>query len=443
MPHRSTLVLTVMLTLPVGVDSLAQQPAAAKPVPGAISKADRERAFDILDTVSKAIKDAYYDPKMNGLDWNAVIESARTKILASNSTNEALTQIAIAVSTLNDSHTTFMPPPRTYHLDFGFNHQMIWNRCFVTRVRPGSDGAAKGLKPGDEVLAINGTTPSRQNLWSIEYLDYVLDPRSEMQLQVKDRSGEKHEMDLKAKITRSPNLMYRTGGGARYDMIRQGQNVRHRMRMQLVQLGNVGVLKFPWFEYDVNDFYALGDKIRKDQALIVDLRGNPGGSVRTLKYFIGMFFDHDVKLFDRVDRKKTSPEVAKSEHHIDFRGKVIVLVDSESASAAELFARVMQLEKRGTVIGDRTSGSVMEATSLYFTSSGVDYGAEVTIANVIMADGQGIEHRGVNPDEVTLPQPTDLASGRDPVLAHAAGEAGVTMSPEDAGRLFPYEWPKE
>jgi C-terminal processing protease CtpA/Prc len=156
-----------------------------------------------------------------------------------------------------------------------------------------------------------------------------------------------------------------------------------------------------------------------------------------------MFFDHDVKLYDKVQRKKTAPEVAKSEHHASFPGKVIVLVDSESASAAEIFARVMQLEKRGTVIGDHTSGSAMEATDFYFASSGVDYGAEVTIANLIMTDGKSIEHIGVNPDEVVLPKLADLESGRDPVLAHAAQELGVTISSEDAGKLFPYEWPKE
>jgi carboxyl-terminal processing protease len=122
---------------------------------------------------------------------------------------------------------------------------------------------------------------------------------------------------------------------------------------------------------------------------------------------------------------------------------VIVLVDSESASAAEIFARVMQLEKCGTVIGDRTSGSVMEAAGFYFASSGVDYGAEVTIANLIMTDGNSLEHRGVTPDDVSFPQPLDLASGRDPLLSRAAQELGVTLPPETAGKLFPYEWPKE
>ena len=190
-----------------------------------------------------------------------------------------------------------------------------------------------------------------------------------------------------------------------------------------MQIGDVVILKFPWFFYDADDFYILSGKIRKSKALIIDLRGNPGGAVDTLKYFTGMFFDQDVKLYDKVERKKTSPEIAKRERPIYFPGKVTVLVDSGSASAAEIFARVIQLEKRGTVIGDRTSGSVMEATSFYFASSGVDYGAEVTFADLIMTDGKSLEHNGVNPDEVALPQPDDLRSGRDPVLAHARARA--------------------
>jgi C-terminal processing protease CtpA/Prc len=440
-PYRFVLFVAVILGLLPQSNLPTQQPPG-EGASGAISKADRERALGILDGVSKGIQELYYDPKMNGVDWDAVLANARAKIAASNSLNEALTQIAIAVDTLHDSHTVFEPPARPYHLDFGLEEQMIWSLCFITHVRAGSDAEAKGLKPGAQILKINGVAPNRQNLWRMEYLDYVLDPRPEMQLEV-EYPGEKQNVTIKAKFSTSKDLAYRPGGGVRYDLIRESENARHRMRMQVAKLDDVSVLRFPWFFFRADDFYWLFGKIRKDRGLIVDLRGNRGGSAETAKYFIGMLFDHDVKLFDHVGRKKTVAEVAKREHPIYFPGKLIVLVDSESASAAEIFARVVQLEHRGTVIGDRTSGRVMEATGYYFASSGVDYGAEVTVANLIMTDGKSLEHRGVEPDEVKLPQPYDLASGRDPVLAYAAQTLGVTLSPEAAGKLFPYEWPED
>jgi C-terminal processing protease CtpA/Prc len=74
-----------------------------------------------------------------------------------------------------------------------------------------------------------------------------------------------------------------------------------------------------------------------------------------------------------------------------FTGNLIVLVDSKSASAAEVFARVVQLEHRGTVVSDRSSGSVMESLFYPFDDySGVlvFYGAFITNADLIMADGK-------------------------------------------------------
>jgi C-terminal processing protease CtpA/Prc len=433
-------------TSPAGTTSTANKPATAVHgpiVPGSISKSNRERVLGILDTVVKGIQENYYDPKTNGVDWDAVLANARIKIAESNSLNAALAQVAAAVGVLNDSHTVFEPPYRPYKLDWGFEYQMIWSRCFVTRVRPGSDAAAKGVKPGAEVLSIDGVVPKRQNLWGLDYLVHTLDPQPEMAVELQYPSGEKQSLRVTPNVTQASALTARFGGGVWNDMERRNDNDRHRLRMQVDQFGDVAILKFPEFVYDSEDYHTLSGKIKNDKTLIIDLRGDPGGYVVSLEYFLGMFFDKDLKVADRVERNKTKPEIVKSEHHMYFPGKVIVLVDSKSSSAAEIFARVMQLEKRGTVMGDLSSGYVMEAKYVPFFSSGVDYGAEITEANLIMTDGKSIEHRGVKPDEPMFPDPSDIEAGRDPVLAHAAQEVGVNLTPEAAGKLFPYEWPKD
>jgi C-terminal processing protease CtpA/Prc len=166
---------------------------ATQPAQGSISKTDRERALGILDTVVKGIRENYYDPKTNGVNWDAVLANARAKIAQANSLNAALAQVAAAVDTLNDSHTVFYPPYRPYKLDFGLQYQMVWSRCVITHVRPGSDAAAKGVRPGAEVLRIDGVVPKRQNLWSIEYLVQDLDPQPELALELQYPSGEKAE----------------------------------------------------------------------------------------------------------------------------------------------------------------------------------------------------------------------------------------------------------
>jgi C-terminal processing protease CtpA/Prc len=183
--------------------------------------------------------------------------------------------------------------------------------------------------------------------------------------------------------------------------------------------------------------------VAKHKALILDLRGNPGGAVVTLERMIGNVFDHDIKIADRVGRKELKPQLAKSRGDKAFAGQLIVLVDSASASAAELFARVIQLEHRGTVIGDRSSGSVMESKG-YSCSQGVDtrifYSFSITDADLIMKDGKSLEHAGVTPDQIAIPTAQDLAAGRDPVLARAAHLVGLNLEPAAAGKLFPFEW---
>src|SRR5271170_4507753 len=253
MVHRKGVVFAAaLLLLPLAFLKAQQSAAPTEPASGAISKLDRERALGILDNVSKGIQENYYDPKLNGVDWNAASANAKAKIAQANTLNDALAQVAVAVSTLHDSHTAFSPPHRPFSLDFGFQYQMIWSRCFITHVKSGSDAEAKGLKAGQELLSIDGVVLHRQNLWSIEYLTYVLDPRPEMVVEVQGAAEEKRKLIVEAKVTPMSDLAYRPGAGILYDMIRRNENLEHLMRMQWVQVGDVVILKFPWFYYDAD-----------------------------------------------------------------------------------------------------------------------------------------------------------------------------------------------
>jgi carboxyl-terminal processing protease len=205
------------------------------------------------------------------------------------------------------------------------------------------------------------------------------------------------------------------------------------------------ILKLPVFSLSESDVDKITSKARKHNTLILDLRDNPGGAVESLRHLLASVFDREVKIADQVMRLKTVPLATKINHRNSFSGKLIVLVDSSSSSAAELFARTVQIEKRGMVLGDRTSGLVMEAK---YHSHGVGlppvyYGTMITEADLVMTDGKSLEHTGVTPDETILPAPADLADGLDPALARAAELAGVKLTSEDAGKLFPYEWPAD
>ena len=56
-----------------------------------------------------------------------------------------------------------------------------------------------------------------------------------------------------------------------------------------------------------------------------------------------------------------------------------------------------------------------------------------------MADGKSLENTGVVPEERIIPVASDLATRRDPALARAAELVGINLSPQEAGKLFPFE----
>jgi carboxyl-terminal processing protease len=402
----------------------------------------------MLQSVTDDVKQQYYDPRLIGLDWDAKVREAKEKIDKAESLNRALTAVAVVLDSLHDSHTAFLPPGRPYRHEYGFLIQMIGDRCYVIHVRPGSDAEAKGLKPGDEILAVNGYKPTRDDFSRMHYMFWILRPQQGLRLNLRRPDGSERQIDVTAKFSELQRVRDISGSGF-FDLIREMEDEEHLVRVRYEEREkNLLIVKFPEFLPSVAEVETVVKKMRNYEGVILDLRADPGGSEDMLISLLGGMFDSPVKIGDRVRRNGTKPIETKPFRH-GFNGKLVVLVDSNSASAAELFARSIQLEKRGVVMGDQTSGKVMEAEYFGHTTSGdtggayLYYGAEITTASLIMTDGKSLEHRGVVPDAVALPSAQDLANGCDPVLAKAARQLKVEMSPEEAGKLFPYEWPKD
>jgi carboxyl-terminal processing protease len=421
--------------------------AAAQQDQQKISKFERERARDMLRTIANDVKKRYYDPKLHGVDWEASVHAADQRIEAASSLNHALSEIAAALDTLNDSHTFFLPPPRPYKHDYGWQIQMIGEKCFVMQVRPQSDANSKHVKQGDQILSINGFQPTRENLWKMNYVFDVLRPQPGLRVALRAPEGQEREVQVLAAMRQTKKVTNLTtdGGSDIWELIREAESAEHLGRARWVEFGeDTGILKFPGFHFNQSEMDDIINKARKRKALIVDLRGNPGGSVETLKWFLGGIFDEEVKVGDRVTRDDSRPMMAKSKRQNAYSGKLVVLVDSKSASGSEILARVVQLGKRGIVLGDKTAGAVMESRR-YSYKHGMDtvifYGASITDADLVMTDGKSLEHTGVTPDELLLPTASDLANRRDPVLARAVELCGSKMTPEAAGALFPFEWP--
>jgi C-terminal processing protease CtpA/Prc len=429
------------LLLVFGWSHLSAQQAQTK-----ISKFEQDEVMQMLITISDDVKKHYYDKNLHGLDWNASVKNFESRIGNAASLNRGLSEVAAALDVLDDSHTFFLPPPRPYKHSYGWIISIIGQKCFVLQVKPGSDAESKGLKAGDEVLTINGFAPARENLWKMNFVYNVLRPQPALRVRLQAPEGEHKEVDIVASMQQLPRVKDLTGNGI-WDYFREIENSTHESRMRWTGTEDgVMILKFPSFIYMQSQVDDVMKQARKNKSLIIDLRGNGGGSVETLREFLSNFFDHEVKIADRQMRGNGKPEMAKPHGKDVFSGKLFVLVDSRSASASEILARVVQLEKRGTVLGDQSAGAVMESIR-YNYHIGFDtrtfYGASITEADLIMSDGKSLEKVGVTPDEVLLVSAKDLAAGRDPVMARAVELAGGKMSPEAAGKLFPYEWSKD
>lgn len=169
--------------------------------------------------------------------------------------------------------------------------------------------------------------------------------------------------------------------------------------------------------------------------LILDLRGNTGGTLNTAVAVADQFLSQG----DIVSLKGKSGDTriygSAKPHFRDFTGRVIVLVNRETSGAAEVIASALQ-HARMTVIGERTAGQGVASTS-----HGMDVGYLTFPIAFLVTPGGQIQGVGVTPDIVVRDDRQRPAAGTvvnlpgDPVLRRALEEIGRMSQSSAPGTL--------
>jgi carboxyl-terminal processing protease len=243
--------------------------------------------------------------------------------------------------------------------------------AFVVAPIEGSPAEAAGLSSGDFIEKIDGQPTQTMNSWQIRAA--INQPRP-VKLQVL-RGGETHRetVTVEPKTFRPVTVRNDTISGVAY-------------------------VKIPWFEEGTaTQFRTALESVRQKGAkkLIVDLRGNAGGSV-----------DEAIKAADELltsglitslEGRKIEAKQWQADRNTSYDGELQVLTDPSTAAGAEVFASAIRGNSRGKVVGLTTYGKAIVQKFIALPSGG---GVQMTIGHYTTPDHKAITDTGVKPDVI-------------------------------------------
>jgi carboxyl-terminal processing protease len=321
--------------------------------------------------------------------------------------DEVLIQGAIdgMLEMLGDKHTSYMPPQEFEMLNADFTGSYTGIGALVEAegdqlliVSPFDDSPAEaaGLKPGDEIVRVDNT-----------YISEFDDPLTAITI-VRGPQGSpvrllirRNEQEFEVTIIRDTIPLVSASG----EMLEDG-------------IAYVRVADFSQ-STDEELQEALTDIMAHSPAgLILDLRGNPGGSldtsIRVTSQFIG---DGVVMIEEWGDGRKQDYMSRSGGLATDPNLPLIVLIDRGSASASEIVAGAIQDRGRGQLLGEITYG---KGTVQNWHDLGVENGGvRITIARWLTPNGSWVHEKGITPNIVVVPTDADYEAGRDIQLESA------------------------
>ncbi len=364
--------------------------------------------------VWQTINQHYIYADFDGLDWHAIWSEYLPRITAARSDQEFYDLMGAMVQRLDDQHSRFLPPDaavaetilRSGHAEqvgIGVITRPASDGVMIQQVIEGSPAQQAGLQRRDRIVAIDGIPMIAGG-------------------EINGQAG----TPVRLTVVRSKGTAQ---GTEQREVVLIRQPVQGRITPYAQRLPHdVGYLSIPtlW----INDMHeqvtgVLNDLVveRPLRGLVLDLRGNPGGWRDVLHGVLGHFVQGNAGFF--FDRNGIRAMTIRELRRPDLRDvPLVVLVDRETASYAEVLAAILQAEADAYVIGVPTAGNT---ETIYAYE--LQHGTRLWIAQegFRLRNGTELEGVGVQPDELLDVDWTLYDDMNDPQMLAALRHLGVAL----------------